>query len=76
MDAELYEAFNVVEEKHWWFAARRTYIQAFLSRFIVTDGSLKLAEIGAGTGGNFNMLSRFGELDAIEIDETRLNWPA
>ena len=69
MDAKLYEAFNVIEEKHWWFVARRAYIFACLSRFLPVGGSLKLAEIGAGTGGNFDMLTHFGVLDAIEMDE-------
>lgn len=72
MDAKLYQAFNEVEEKHWWFAARRTYIQALLSRFMPNDGSLKLAEIGAGTGGNFKMLSHFGDIDAVEMDQKAL----
>ena len=72
MDAELYKAFNVVEEKHWWFVARRSYIYNFLSRFMPCDGSLKFAEIGAGTGGNFTMLTHFGELDAIEMDENAI----
>ena len=72
MDAKLYEAFNDVEAKHWWFVARRAYLKAFLSKFMPLDGSLALAEIGAGTGGNFNMLSKFGKLDAVEMDESAL----
>lgn len=74
MDAKLYQAFNVIEEKHWWFVARRAYIQAFLSRYMSHDGSLKLAEIGAGTGGNLRMLSNFGEIDAVEMDERALEF--
>ena len=76
MDAELYQAFNDVEENHWWFVARRAYIKALLSSFMPADGSLKLAEIGAGTGGNFNMLSEFGEIDAVEMDENALKMAA
>lgn len=76
MDAKLYEAFNVIEEKHWWFVARRAYIYAYLSRFLQVDGSLKLAEIGAGTGGNFDMLTQFGVLDAIEMDEKAIKLAA
>lgn len=72
MDAKLYDTFSVVEEEHWWFVARRAYLSACLSRFMAADGSHKLAEIGAGTGGNFSMLTRFGELDAVETDENAL----
>lgn len=66
MHPEAYREMAATEERHWWFAGRR----AILGRVL---GGLKLApdasilEIGAGTGGNLEMLSRFGRVSAVEM---------
>lgn len=58
-----------VEDQHWWFKARRKYLKNLLTRLLNGKKNLKLCEIGCGTGGNLEMLSSFGTLDAVEMND-------
>lgn len=71
MQQQVYTAFSSLEDKHWWFIARRQYIKKIISHFF-SDKDVRFCEIGCGTGGNLPMLSAFGKLDAVEMnDEAR-----
>lgn len=55
--------------RHWWYRARRQIIAKVLSSSLISGDELKILEIGCGSGGNLEMLSRFGDLSAIEMDD-------
>lgn len=55
---------------HWWYRARREILSDYLKRWGGLPGDARILEIGCGTGHNLPMLAEFGEVDAIEIDET------
>ena len=66
MDAELYRLHADVEERHWWFTARRSIIGALL-REVVPPGSANLViDVGCGTGANAAALA--GDYHVIGID--------
>jgi SAM-dependent methyltransferase len=64
-----YQEMQEVENEHWWFSARRKYIQILLFRILTRKKNLRICEIGCGTGGNLEMLSAFGRLDAVEMND-------
>lgn len=69
MKPSYYQEMREVENEHWWFVARRNYIQALLLRILANKKNLRICEIGCGTGGNLEMLSTFGQLDAVEMND-------
>ena len=68
MDRAVFERMAALEEKHWWFAARRNIIQAILSRCATLPDAPRILEAGCGTGGNLDLLGGFGTVDAFEFD--------
>ena len=57
MDAVEIEALATIEDKHWWFAERRSVLERVL-RERRTGGWA--ADIGAAAGGNIGVLERLG----------------
>ena len=67
MDPEAYIEMAASEEAHWWFQGRRRILEAVIARLHLPEGAAIL-ELGSGTGGNFEMLCRFGTVMAIEAN--------
>lgn len=67
MEPAAYRKMAETEDRHWWFCGRRAVIAAILETLdLPKDASI--LEVGAGTGGNVAMLSRFGTVTAVEMD--------
>ncbi|MGL4314107.1 MAG: class I SAM-dependent methyltransferase [Sphingomonas sp.] len=69
MDRIVYDRMAAHDSTHWWYRARRDILADYLARYGALPGAAHILEIGAGTGHNLPMLARFGEVDAIEIDD-------
>jgi len=41
-----------IEERHWWFVARRMILQALIAEVLPIDRERTLIDVGCGTGGN------------------------
>ena len=67
MDAKAYREMAALEDRHWWFVARRRIIDALLGRLPLPPRA-RVLEIGCGSGGNLAMLARHGRLSAGEYD--------
>ena len=70
MDRIVYERMAAHDTTHWWYRARRDILADYLKRWGALPQGARILEIGCGTGHNLPMLAQFGEIDAIEIDET------
>ena len=71
VDESAYPLHAEVEERHWWFVARRR-ILAEVIRGLGLPPNANLLEVGAGTGGNLPLLLDWGRVWAVEpSDEAR-----
>lgn len=62
---EIYRRF---EREYWWFIGRRKIISDQISRYTTgNNDNPRVLEIGCGTGGNIEMLSRFGKVYGTDI---------
>jgi SAM-dependent methyltransferase len=68
MERAIYDQMRVLQQDHWWFAARREILSAEIARLPLPRPA-QILEAGCGPGGNLEMLKRFGEVVAIEPDE-------
>ena len=69
MERVVYDRMAELDERHWWYRARRQILAALIRRKLKLAPGARILEIGCGTGHNVLMLKEFGEVDAIEIDE-------
>ncbi|HWU00529.1 MAG TPA: class I SAM-dependent methyltransferase [Terriglobales bacterium] len=67
MEADAYREMAATEDAHWWFVARRKILACLIGKLHLPAGA-RILEIGAGTGGNLAMLSRYGSVDGVEHD--------
>lgn len=68
MDRAVFDRMAAQEDVHWWFAARREIIIAAISRLTKLPQDARILEAGCGTGGNLEILGRFGRVSAFELD--------
>lgn len=54
MESFAYREMAEVENKHWWFVARRAILKSLINRFRLEGKTL---EIGPGTGGNLELFN-------------------
>lgn len=68
MDRIVYDSMAELDQRHWWYRARRHVIAALIRRKAMPSEGAELLEIGCGTGHNLAMLSQFGHVQALEVD--------
>ena len=62
MKHEEYERMYRFEDRYWWFVARRHLITSLLKTHYSQDGSLRILDIGCGTGAMLDELAHFGHV--------------
>lgn len=68
MERAAYDAMARIEDRHWWFVARRYIAEAALRAAGLCAHPLRILEAGCGSGGNLPFLSQLGTLYAFEYD--------
>lgn len=68
MERVVYDRMAEIDQRHWWYRARREILAALIARRIALPANPRLLEVGCGTGHNLDMLKRFGRVDATELD--------
>jgi len=69
MERVVYDTMAELDQRHWWYRARREVLAALIQRLAPPPRDARILEIGCGTGHNLAMLARFGRVDALELDE-------
>jgi SAM-dependent methyltransferase len=68
MERKVYEQMAQLDQRHRWFTARRRILDGLIERVVKPPQGARILELGAGTGHNLAMLSRFGAVEASELD--------
>jgi SAM-dependent methyltransferase len=69
MERVVYQQMAELDERHWWYCARRKIIADLIRREAQLPTHARILEIGCGTGHNLPMLSGFGHVDGLELDD-------
>lgn len=72
MEKNIHEFLYHNELQHWWFVGRRKYIHRMMLEYLSDNNKNEICEVGCGSGASLKMLSTFGTVDAIEMDESAL----
>jgi SAM-dependent methyltransferase len=57
MQTAQFELHARIEQRHWWFVARRRIMRAIVERVLEPDGTSTVVDIGCGTGANIAALA-------------------
>lgn len=68
METTLIQEMFQRQHDHWWFQGRSRIVSALVERFQPQgrERSLRLCDVGCGTGANLRMLARFGQVWGVE----------
>lgn len=67
MRPDVYREMASVQDRHWWFVARRQILDRVMAGLSL-PADARIIEVGCGPGGNLGMLARHGHLQAMEAD--------
>ena len=69
MERVVYQQMAELDDRHWWYRARRDIIANLIRREARPPADAAVLEIGCGTGHNLAMLAGFGHVDGLELDD-------
>ena len=69
MERKVYEQMAELDQRHWWFTARRRILAELIRRVVRPPANARILELGSGTGHNLAMLGRFGAVEGAELDD-------
>jgi SAM-dependent methyltransferase len=73
MHPDAYAEMATLQDSHWWFIGRRAVLSRIIKALPLPPAA-HILEIGSGMGGNIRMLQEFGEVTAVEADESARHW--
>jgi len=69
MERAVFDRMAELDQHHWWFLARRRILKTLIERVVRPPSDARVLELGCGTGHNLAMLSGFGHVDGLELDD-------
>ena len=66
-----YEDMLKTQSVHWWYEGRRKVLDSIIRKKILFPATQtpNILEIGSGTGANLGILSRYGHVTAMELED-------
>lgn len=76
MEAAAYETFARNERDHFWFIGRRAIVRDLVRRFAAPSlgPDARLLDLGCGVGGMHALLSEFGAVSGMDLDDGSLRY--
>lgn len=75
MSPDAYVQMARVQDRHWWFVARRKILLDQI-KALGLPANAEILEIGSGTGANLDLLAEFGSVTGIEMSEEAITLAA
>src|SRR3972149_1235708 len=75
MEADLYDQLWEIEQRHWWFQARREIVRSLIRRY--SDDAterLRVCDLGCGTGGILAALADEHDVVGVEYSPQALEY--
>ena len=73
MREEEYQLLSNFEKKYWWHVGRRKIIKNLIEGFLNQHQNLEILDVGCGTGGNYNLLKKYGKVKGIDASKTAID---
>ena len=78
MQQHTYAIMHNVEDSHWWYVGRRAILESFMTEIVGNPKSKiqnpKILDVGCGTGGNLEMLAKFGAAEGVDVSDDALEF--
>jgi len=78
MQQHTYAIMHNVEDSHWWYVGRRAILESFMMEIVGNPKSKiqnpKILDVGCGTGGNLEMLAKFGAAEGVDVSDDALEF--
>ena len=69
MDESMFDVHEALEDKHWWFVARRRILFSIIEKIMIDTPRKLLVDVGCGTGGTLlGLEQKYGYL-GIDVSE-------
>ena len=59
MEPRAYQEMGQIQDRHWWFVARRRILETVIRSLDIPEPR-SILEVGCGMGGNLPMLKQLG----------------
>jgi len=69
-----YESSYELEDTHWWFVSRQQLAFSLIEKWITFNSEANILDIGCGTGGNLQRLTRYGKATGLDLSPIALDF--
>lgn len=63
-----------IEDRYWWYKGIRAIARTVLDRYLPRSVRRRVFDAGCGTGGNLQLLSRYGEVFGVELSREAVHF--
>lgn len=74
MDQPLYDEFNDIEHRHWWFVGRRRTFLHLMASYLERMEAPRILDVGCGTGANMEGFAGFGDLFGMDVSMAAIKY--
>ncbi|MGB0682363.1 MAG: class I SAM-dependent methyltransferase [Magnetovibrionaceae bacterium] len=73
MEASLFDQHAQLEDRHWWFTARRSILSDIVARLVAGIRTPKVLDVGCGTGGMTAWIGRRWSCTGLDVSEQAIS---